>query len=585
MSLTGIPSTSPIPRRARQFKPASGSGVTSTNLRPVVLVGSKLSAGTEIVETLNGPILSLQDCYNRFGQRSEIAWMYRAYIAVDSSALIYAVAMAPGSGASASTCTFQITAASTTQTVANVDSCKGRLQVAMNVGDTAQTVATNIVAAINLDPDLPFSATLDTTATTIASGSNGLALPQTSISVASTTGLPSSGLVLISSINALIAYTGTSGGNTLTGCTVISGSGTLATGQTVTNQGQIDITTSMVGPRSAGWINNLRISVADPTNAATTTKSTVTAGSVSDNCTNALTAVDTSTFTYHVIACTSTSSVTSTDGGIGQYSTYIASAISPPNGKDCMGIFAVDGTSTQATAVTGSAAINSVWMKCYRVHGNDWHTSMVAAHCAAVHRSQEVNYAAANLAGWTNNSALGQVFLIPDPFTKTNRPGPVDTLTDLLGGVSTIGFTTNGTSFIVRSITTYWWTGSSSTADYRAREGHIPSVMIYFWETLNSLLIAQNQPNVAADPPQGAKPTAGMMYPKTVRSIANTLITAMTGPYQNGMALLDPSVLTQMLNATTVTLKPGGFELDVAIACVVHNLFDDTVIAEVGPAY
>jgi phage tail sheath gpL-like len=585
MALQGIASTSPIPRRARQFAPASGTGVGQGSLRPVVLIGNKTSAGSEALEMLGGPILSLQDCYNRFGRRSEIAWMYRAYIAVDPNALIYAIAMAEGGGATASTCTFTFASASTTPTVVNIDSCKGRLQVAVAIGDSIQTIATNVVNAISADPDLPFSATVDTTATTVASGSNGQALPQSSISVASTTGLPSSGTVLIGSINALVAYTGTSGGNTLTGCTVVSGSGTLATGQTVTIQGQVDITTSQKGPRSAGWINNLRASIADPTNATTATKSSVTAGTTGDSCANAIAAVDAAEFTYHCVACTSTSSVTSSDGGVGQYAAYIASIVAPSGGKSSMLMCAVDGTSAQATAVTQSAAVNLWEGHCYRVHGSDWHTSMVAAHCTAVHRSTEVNYAGQNLAGWTNDSVKGTVFQIPDPFNKSNRPTSVDETTDLNGGVSTIGFRTDGTPYIVRSITMYSWTGSSSTSDYRAREGHIPSVLFKFWEDLSSLLRAQNQPNVAADPPQGTKPVQGNMYPSTVKAIANKLIADMCGPYQAGMALLDASVLPQMLAATTVKLAAAGFEVDVAIACVRHNLQDDALIAEVGPAY
>jgi phage tail sheath gpL-like len=582
MSLNGIPSSSPIPRRARQFSPASGTGLGLGSLRPVVLVGNKLSAGSEQVETLGPPIQSLQDCYNRFGRRSEIAWMYRAYTAVDQQPLIYAVAMAEGGGAAASTCSFQFISASTTQTVASVDSCKGRLQVQVNVNDSVTTMATNVVAAINADPDLPFSATVDTTATTIASASNTQALPQTTISVASTTGFPTSGTILIGSLNTLVSYTGTTG-TTFTGCT--GGTGTLATGQTVTNAGQVDITTSNKGPRSQYFIAQLRVSLADPTNAATVTKSSVSAGTTADSCANALVAVDTSSFTYHAVACTATSSVTSSDGGVGQYASYIASAVSPTGNKSSMVIFAVDGTSAQATAVTQSAAVNLVFAHCYRVKQNDWHPAMVAALHTAIHRVTEVNYAAANLTNWTQNTTIGQVYPIPDPFVKTNRPTSVDETTDLQGGVSTVGFRTDGTPYIVRSITTYSWTGSSSTSDFRAREGHIPSVLFKFWEDIQALLISQNQPNVAADPPPGAKPTDGFMYPSSVRAIGNTLIAQMCGPYQNGMALLDPSVLAQMIAATVVKLMAAGFELDLAIACVRHNLFDDTLIQEIGPAY
>src|SRR5258708_4009198 len=66
--------------------------------------------------------------------------------------------------------------------------------------------------------------------TTIAAGSNGASLPQASISVASTTPLPAAGTVYVTTAAGpqLVTYTGTSGGNTLTGC--LGGTGAMSTG-------------------------------------------------------------------------------------------------------------------------------------------------------------------------------------------------------------------------------------------------------------------------------------------------------------------------------------------------------------------
>lgn len=69
--------------------------------------------------------------------------------------------------------------------------------------------------------------------TTIASGSNAAALPQTTINVASTTNFPSSGTVTVylsSATTTVVSYTGVTA-TTLTGCT--GGSGTLQTSQGV----------------------------------------------------------------------------------------------------------------------------------------------------------------------------------------------------------------------------------------------------------------------------------------------------------------------------------------------------------------
>lgn len=73
--------------------------------------------------------------------------------------------------------------------------------------------------------------------TTIAVGSNGNALPQATINVASTSGFAPAGYLLINTTVGLqlVQYTGTSGGNQFTGGT--GGTGTINTGNSVTQSG------------------------------------------------------------------------------------------------------------------------------------------------------------------------------------------------------------------------------------------------------------------------------------------------------------------------------------------------------------
>jgi hypothetical protein len=77
--------------------------------------------------------------------------------------------------------------------------------------------------------------TLPGAATTIASGSNGASLPQSTIAVASTTGFPSSGTIAITTASktVYVNYTGTTA-TSFIGCS--GGSGTLATGAAVATQ-------------------------------------------------------------------------------------------------------------------------------------------------------------------------------------------------------------------------------------------------------------------------------------------------------------------------------------------------------------
>jgi len=86
----------------------------------------------------------------------------------------------------------------------------------------------------------------DEVETTVASGSNGQqigSLTSNQLSVASTTGFNASGRVNVTASGgqAILAYTGTSGGNLLTGITVVSGTGTwtVSTGAAVTQTQQL----------------------------------------------------------------------------------------------------------------------------------------------------------------------------------------------------------------------------------------------------------------------------------------------------------------------------------------------------------
>lgn len=71
--------------------------------------------------------------------------------------------------------------------------------------------------------------------TTIAAGSNGQTLPQTAIAVNSTANFPASGTIYVytSTGTQIVTYTGTSGGNTFTGC--LGGTGLMTTGNNVTS--------------------------------------------------------------------------------------------------------------------------------------------------------------------------------------------------------------------------------------------------------------------------------------------------------------------------------------------------------------
>lgn len=85
--------------------------------------------------------------------------------------------------------------------------------------------------------------------TSIAAGSNGAVLPQTTINVTTTTGFPTSGYVYVTTTTGfqVVTYTGVSGGNQFTGCS--GGTGTMSTGNAVFEAcpptGTINITSTL----------------------------------------------------------------------------------------------------------------------------------------------------------------------------------------------------------------------------------------------------------------------------------------------------------------------------------------------------
>lgn len=92
--------------------------------------------------------------------------------------------------------------------------------------------------------------------TTIAAGSNGQSLPQSTINVASTTGFPTSGTIFITSSagQQTVTYTGTTS-TTFTGCT--GGTGTLSTGGAIANLNRytIDYRATEVPPIETGTLD------------------------------------------------------------------------------------------------------------------------------------------------------------------------------------------------------------------------------------------------------------------------------------------------------------------------------------------
>jgi len=158
INLTGLPIDSPLARVAREFRYAQGEFGISSPGRAIVLVGNKLSAGSETVETLGAPIADTNDCFARFGRRSEIAWMYRALRMVAPQATVSAIAVAENGSAAAASVVFTFTTTADAASAIRIEWGGQRWEVGVASGDTAIVQAAAVAAKINADPDVPFTA-------------------------------------------------------------------------------------------------------------------------------------------------------------------------------------------------------------------------------------------------------------------------------------------------------------------------------------------------------------------------------------------------------------------------------------------
>lgn len=183
-SLTGIDPNDPIPGIIREILFAQGQGSGSSQNRFVLLYGNKTSAGSETTNAIGDPIQSREDIIARAGRRSELRWMYEAYVQVDPSATMYFIAVPEAGGAAAATVTITVTTPSTARGNILIE-CMGRqTTVPVEIGDTVTVQATAIKNAINAweDSGMPFTATnssgVVTVTTAQASDRCGLILDQ-----------------------------------------------------------------------------------------------------------------------------------------------------------------------------------------------------------------------------------------------------------------------------------------------------------------------------------------------------------------------------------------------------------------------
>ena len=139
--------------------PVAGSG----SQRKILLLGNKTSAGTATADTVvygpdtQTPCQAEADVIGLFGTGSQLHRMFLRFTAINNVSSLYFLAVTASAG----------TAASITETIATTATSSGNhrfwcvdqfVDTTINTGDTAITIATNIVASINTQTRWPVTA-------------------------------------------------------------------------------------------------------------------------------------------------------------------------------------------------------------------------------------------------------------------------------------------------------------------------------------------------------------------------------------------------------------------------------------------
>ena len=341
--------------------------------------------------------------------------------------------------------------------------------------------------------------------------------------------------------------------------------------------GVLTVTASWAGSRGDHYLNQLRMRFTKSV-ATTVTKGSVTAGSTDDDQTTAIANLESYDIYYQVNPKQIVAAPTSTDNGIGEHLASLTTQVAASVGKAGVLIAGCVGTTTQASAV--AVGMNKEWSHLIHAENSDWSAGLIAAHVAGIIQSRQASNPAANLAGYGGKSA--DTIYIPDPYAKTDRATSAELTTLLNNGVTPIAFSSTGKPSIVWLVTTKSQT--NSVADYRARAGHIPSVMFFAWEILKGIWNSEAQPNVANDPADGEQRLPGFTYPSDVKGMVYRMIDMLIDGGAGIPTLLDPSQRQAMKDSVVVERLTSGVACRVELAAVRHLLKGHFKLLEVSPA-
>lgn len=356
------------------------------------------------------------------------------------------------------------------------------------------------------------------------------------------------------------------------------------------SSGVLTFTSANLGPRADLVLERIQITFDKPTSTIATTISAgaITSGTGADDMTTAIGLLANDDIAITVSSSHSTSALTTTDNQAGELIAQIGVNANPSNGKSQYAFFGLVGTQAQAVTCVASAGGNSSRAFFYWAENNPMTPGMIAAIHAAVHRVGWLKYPAYNPNGYANGD--GTPYPMVAPYSSTDYPTEAEQRTCLNNGVSPVAISKIGQPYLVRSVTSRSFIAGTTTSDHRSRESHIPRAIDFYWETLMPKWVSKRQPNVAADPPKGAKPVALVSYPKDFTDLLKSHIDDLAGGNPLGIypgPVLDPTQAEIVMKPSAVTTGPvsGKLSASVELRAVQHLIGTGTLIKETGPGY
>lgn len=175
MSITfnDIPGRVRVPGVYLEVDNSEATANPSTVAQRVLVIGTRLASGTAAANTLQR-IVSNAQADAAFGRGSQLAQMVSAFRKANTETPLYAIALNEPAGGVAATGTITVTGPATAAGTLTLYVAGMRLQIGVDLGDVAATIATAIAGAINANADLPVTAAAAAAVVTLTARHKGV---------------------------------------------------------------------------------------------------------------------------------------------------------------------------------------------------------------------------------------------------------------------------------------------------------------------------------------------------------------------------------------------------------------------------